>query len=184
MITRRKNGCVHILIDILIVFVFAGLSQAQMIKVEPKDGLADERLTIQVTGLKPKQPVIIRASMKDADEQLWQSHAGFYADQNGVVDLSKQAPVNGDYTGIDAMGLIFSMDLDLPLENRRYFESFVWLTLNPLTIRFSLEVDDKKVQSTEVIRRFLQPDIEVKEVRESSLVEPMIRYGLLTKCQK
>lgn len=70
----------------------------QRIEVLPKDGLVDQRLMIRVSGLKPGQPVIIRASMKDIDGNLWQSHAGFYADEKGMIDLSKQAPANGDYS--------------------------------------------------------------------------------------
>lgn len=48
----------------------------QSISVRPQDGIADERLAIRLTGLKPKEPVVIRASMQDAEGKLWQSYAG------------------------------------------------------------------------------------------------------------
>jgi dienelactone hydrolase len=141
--------------------------RAQDIHIYPKDGLVDERLTIRVSGLSSNQPAIIRAQMKDIDGRLWQSYAGFYADKNGVIDLSKQAPANGDYTGVDEMGLILSMELPL---KQRTGARFTYRHSEPILIRFSLEVDGIELDKKTVTRRFALPGVKIQKVRGNSIV--------------
>lgn len=56
-------------------------------------------------GLVPGERVTIRAA-------LWgyRSHADFTADDGGTVDLSRDAPVEGTYGGVDPDGLVWSME--------------------------------------------------------------------------
>ncbi len=139
----------------------------QTIEVSPKDGLVDQRLMIRVFGLKAGQPVIIRASMKDIDGNPWQSHAGFYADEKGVIDLSKQAPANGDYSGVDPMGLIRSVTL--PLGNCKTTR-FRYDSSKPLLTTFTLEVNGQKVDSIKITRHFRSQNIKVQAVQSDGLV--------------
>src|SRR5262249_58179579 len=116
---------------------------------KPRNGMSNERLVKKISSLKPRQPVTIRAMTQDADGKLWQSFAGFYADRRGIVDLEAQAPANGNYRGIDAMGLIRSMNVSGVDYNRA---RFTYKRADPLIFKFSLEVDGKTLASTEVIR--------------------------------
>ena len=84
------------------VLLGAANAGAQKLSASPRESQMDERLQIKITGLRAAQPVIVRASVTDSDGRLWQSYAGFYADAKGTVDLTKRAPANGTYTGIDA----------------------------------------------------------------------------------
>lgn len=145
----------------------AGVAYGQTLVVQPLDGMSDERLIIKISNLKPRQPIIIRATSQDADGRLWQSFAGFYADRRGIVDLAAQAPANGTYNGVDAMGLIRSMNVSGADHNR------VRLThkrADPVSFRFSLEVAGKTVASTEVVRRFMKVDSRMTDVRDGGLV--------------
>src|SRR5262245_28713887 len=95
-----------LLILVSVLVSVAAIACGQTLVVQPRDGMSDERLVMKISSLKPRQPVTIRAMTQDADGRLWQSFAGFYADRRGIVDLEAQAPANGTYRGIDAMGLI------------------------------------------------------------------------------
>lgn len=139
----------------------------QTIIVRPEDGMMDEPFNVRVTGLKPQRPVIVRASMQDADGKQWQAFAGFYADARGAINLAAQAPANGSYTGIDAMGLMRSMNLPGSDYNRA---RFAYKKASPLTMRISAEVDGQVIASTEIIRRFMRPDGKMIDVRENGMV--------------
>jgi hypothetical protein len=73
--------------------------------------LADQKIEISVSGLPPKAALKLRAAMSLpwAEKVIFGSAAEFIADENGCVDLSKHAPVSGDYLTADSMGLITSM---------------------------------------------------------------------------
>jgi dienelactone hydrolase len=80
-----------------------------VLEVTPDSSLLDEPVRIRVTGLSPGQRVELTASMTGPDGQRWSSEATFVADRDGVVDLDRDAPESGDYTGVDGMGLIAAM---------------------------------------------------------------------------
>jgi hypothetical protein len=113
-------------------------ARGQTLVVRPQDALMDERVAVRVADLKPRQPVVIRASTQDADGKLWQSFAGFYADARGAVDPAKQAPANGMYTKVDPMGLVRSMHPPGADYDRA---RFTYKRADALTFKFSQEVD-------------------------------------------
>jgi pimeloyl-ACP methyl ester carboxylesterase len=79
------------------------------LEVSPASSLMDEPLHIRVTGLGPGQRIELTAADQDLNGTTLASKASFTADAVGVVDLDRDAPVAGDYTGVDGMGLIASM---------------------------------------------------------------------------
>lgn len=139
----------------------------QTLTVRPLDSLVDERLNLTVAGLKPNQPVIIRASTQDADGKLWQAYAGFYADAQGRVEVARQTPRNGTYSGVDSMGLIRSMNLPGVDHNRA---RFTYKRAAPLIFNFSLESGGRILASAEIVRRFMKPEVRVLDVREDGLI--------------
>ena len=86
-----------------------GLLGAQTLEITPSRIMVDETATIRVTGLGPQKHVTIDAALTDGAGGSWTSTAEFVADESGVVDVAKQAPVKGAYHGVSAMGLIWSM---------------------------------------------------------------------------
>lgn len=75
----------------------------------PAAALVDQPVTIRVSGLKPGEPVTLRASMQDYQHRTWSAAVTFLADENGVVDVTRDAPKYGSYSGVHAMGLVWSM---------------------------------------------------------------------------
>lgn len=74
------------------------------ILVDPRRAPLDTTLDVRVVDLPPDERVTVRATTGD-----WASSAVFLADERGVVDLRRHAPVEGAYAGVDPMGLFWSM---------------------------------------------------------------------------
>ncbi len=147
--------------------MLADAVQAQAIHVEPREALVDVPLSIRATGLAPGQPAILRAYTEDARGRVWQSHAGFYADERGRIDFSVRAPVHSDYSGVDPMGLIRSLQLPLGQRDGGFFP---YEPLQPVVTRFVLEVDGREVHAIDATRRFARSDLKIRDVRENGLV--------------
>jgi hypothetical protein len=94
------------------VFFASSVSGAVSISVRPEAALLDQRLTIQISGLKPNSPVRVSAKSQAQDALWWRSEALYTADDRGQIDLDHQAPQSGSYRGTDAMGLFWSMRPD------------------------------------------------------------------------
>ncbi|XP_069116478.1 acyl-coenzyme A amino acid N-acyltransferase 1-like [Argopecten irradians] len=80
------------------------------ITAESDNVLVDDRLAVRVQGLNHSDDVTIQANICDGDDVLFTSAGCFRADVNGCVDVTNQESLAGNYTGVDAMGLIWSMN--------------------------------------------------------------------------
>lgn len=76
--------------------------------VDNEDPLVDEEIRIIVKGLQKKQLVTVRAEVNEKG-QVFAGSGCFVADDNGLVDVSRQPSTNGTYKGISPMGLFWSM---------------------------------------------------------------------------
>ena len=86
-----------------------GVLGAQTLEVTPKRALVDQNAVVRASGLEPNERVVIQARLTDGAEEPWASEAEFVADAQGVVDTSRQSPVNGSYSEVSNMGLVWSM---------------------------------------------------------------------------
>ncbi|XP_019647404.1 PREDICTED: acyl-coenzyme A thioesterase 1-like isoform X1 [Branchiostoma belcheri] len=82
--------------------------QAARMLVSPARALVDERVDITVESLSPRQPVTLQARLVEGTAHF-QSYAHYRADSAGRVVLGKQPALGGTYTGIDQMGLFWSL---------------------------------------------------------------------------
>ncbi|XP_030900342.2 peroxisomal succinyl-coenzyme A thioesterase isoform X3 [Melopsittacus undulatus] len=82
---------------------------AVSVAVSPAAALADERVETRVAGLGPGQPVTLRAVAADERGCLFQSCAHYRADGRGELHLGTDASQGGDYTGVEPMGLFWSL---------------------------------------------------------------------------
>jgi dienelactone hydrolase len=78
--------------------------------VTPVRAPLDAELTMRILGARPGEQVTVTACATDASGQRWQSAATLTADEDGTLDLRRDAARAGSsYAGADAMGLIWSM---------------------------------------------------------------------------
>ncbi|MBV9006085.1 MAG: acyl-CoA thioesterase/BAAT N-terminal domain-containing protein [Solirubrobacterales bacterium] len=75
--------------------------------VTPPVGLWDQPRTIVILHLSPGQVVTVNARTP-RQAGIWTASATFKANDRGVVDLARDAPITGSYEGISPMGLFWS----------------------------------------------------------------------------
>jgi dienelactone hydrolase len=152
-------------------FLGAAVAFTQSLDISPPRVLADEIAVIKADGLEPNERVTIRARLVDGAEHAWASKAEFVAEEHGVVDASKQAPTNGSYKGISAMGLIWSM---MP-ESRDTKVYQAPKQLGPQTIHFELERKGGKSATAKLEQIYLAVGvrkIDLKGALHGVLFEP------------
>ena len=138
------------------------------IDIAPTQPNLDTELHIRVVGLPPGEPVTLRAAQRDLRGCRWRSANVFTAGPDGTVDLTRDAPVDGSYDGVDPMGLVWSMR---PLDEPTFD--------GPIDVRqpTDLELGASAAGAeavTAVVRRRRIPDGLVRtEVRDGGLVGVM-----------
>ena len=77
------------------------------IAITPADDLIDVPRRILIGGVQTDALIELRTRTARGDA-IWTSRAVFRADAHGVIDLSRDAPIEGDYSDVSPMGLIWS----------------------------------------------------------------------------
>ncbi|XP_004399446.1 PREDICTED: acyl-coenzyme A thioesterase 6-like isoform 2 [Odobenus rosmarus divergens] len=75
----------------------------------------DEPVRIAVRGLAPRQPVTLRASLRDEKGALFRAQARYRADAGGLLDLERAPALGGSFTGLEPMGLLWALEPEKPL---------------------------------------------------------------------
>jgi dienelactone hydrolase len=134
--------------------------------IDPVDGLLDEPRRIVITGLSPDELVAISARTPRARGVVWMSQATFMADPHGVIDLTRDAPVGGDYAEISALGLIWSQQ---PVDSKSQ-ELFADDVMEPLQTTLTAETAHGIQAEAKLYQRFAAAGVERREIREGGLV--------------
>src|SRR5262249_26335292 len=88
-------------------------------RIDPIDDLIDVPRCIEVTDVPPGKIVEIRSETRRADASVWRAAACFRAGPNGVVAVAAEPALSGSYTGISAMGLVWSQVQVAPPDSAR-----------------------------------------------------------------
>ncbi|WP_269931958.1 acyl-CoA thioesterase/BAAT N-terminal domain-containing protein [Aminobacter sp. HY435] len=139
---------------------------APVLFIDPVDGLIDEPRRIVVSGLAADELVAISARTERARGVVWMSQATFMADAQGVVDLTRDAPVGGDYAEVSAMGLIWSQQ---PVDSTSA-ELFADDVMQPLETTLSAETAAGARAEAKLFQGFAAPGVERQEIRADGLV--------------
>jgi dienelactone hydrolase len=129
----------------------------------------DERVAIRVNGLVPGGRVTIRAASRDQTGVWWRSTADFVASPDGSIDLSTMAPVYGSYTGIDAMGLFWSMR---PEGEARRLPSFFASAdpFKPIETTVEALYGNRSLAALCLTRFFAGPGVQAERVNKDGVV--------------
>ena len=132
--------------------------------ITPADDLIDVPRQIRVEHVLPGQTVEITALTR-RNGVLWQAQAAYTAGEDGVVDLTRDAPISGDYTGVAPMGLVWSQaPVDSP--SREHFNHPV---TDALVTDVVARVAGAQAQAT-FTQRLALDGVTRHEVREEGLV--------------
>ncbi|NXE46962.1 ACOT1 thioesterase, partial [Casuarius casuarius] len=130
--------------------------------------LFDDPIQIHVTGLLPQQAVTLRACLADESGELFQAHARYRAGSSGELDLTRSPALGGSYSGVEPMGLLWSLQSETPY--KRLVKRNV---LTPFCV--DLEVYDGHGNMSRLLgkctneRRFLGEGVKRISVREGRL---------------
>ncbi|XP_010764226.1 acyl-coenzyme A thioesterase 3-like [Notothenia coriiceps] len=98
----------------------------------------DEPVHVKVAGLRSRQVVTLRARATDEKGVMFSSMATYKADGSGEVDLQRDPSLSGTYTGVQPMGLLWSMRPDTL--HKRFTKT---CSLNPQVVKFSVHEEEE-----------------------------------------
>ncbi|WP_368658130.1 acyl-CoA thioester hydrolase/BAAT C-terminal domain-containing protein [Metabacillus halosaccharovorans] len=131
------------------------------LQINPTDSLIDEEILIKVTGCTPYSEVSIHATTHDEKGKRFCSYATFIANQEGVIDVTSQAPIEGTYDKADGSGLFWSMKhAESKLDD--YFEKN---GSDKISIHFLLLVDGETKDSATSNLYFYKDDVKKESVQ-------------------
>ena len=158
------------------------MSMLPKITALPEPSLSDEAIQVTLTGFPPSQLVTIYASTVASKHCIYESFANYKTSCNGTVDLPKDRSLFGTYTGIEPMGLFWSM---IPFaESKKNIARLLKMDVTKPQI-YHLSVFDEEKHSLEecrntkkhkiltslVINRwFMSPGVRRISVRENGIV--------------
>jgi len=133
----------------------------------PRDSyLIDDPIPIVLEALPPQAHVTIEARNGETRNPLMSS-ATFVAGADGRVDATAMAPVKGDYSGVDAMGLFWSVRREHGGAGPRAAEE----TPDELADwTLTASIDGHVVAEKRVKRHAVDPSVTITRVRERGLV--------------
>jgi hypothetical protein len=150
----------------------AGIARpALRLKVTPLRAPLDTELMVRIAGAPPGAPVTVSACAIDAAGQRWQSAVTLTASEDGTADPRRDAARAGSsYTGVDPMGLIWSMR---PAGQPDPQAARDRLAPQPFVI--TAAADATGPASAEVTRLFVPDGLTRTEVTEDGLVGILYR---------
>ncbi|MDE5416343.1 acyl-CoA thioester hydrolase/BAAT C-terminal domain-containing protein [Alkalihalobacterium chitinilyticum] len=141
------------------------------LQVSPIDLYIDEEIMIKAIGCKPNTEVSIQATTYDEKEKKFCSHATYMANQEGIVDVSSQKPIEGTYSGVDRSGLFWSMKH----VNSKWDDYYEKTTSDEVSINLFLLVNGDMVDAVTITRHFYKTEIR-KEVIQDDEVKGTLFY--------
>ncbi|XP_059211643.1 acyl-coenzyme A thioesterase 1 [Centropristis striata] len=76
--------------------------------------LFDKMVQVKVDGLAPHKQVQLRSKLVDDRGMIFKASAVFKADESGQVDVCRAPSLGGSYTGVEPMGLFWSLAPETP----------------------------------------------------------------------
>ena len=134
------------------------------VSVAPLDALLDQPITIEVAGLKAGSRVRLRLR---SDTLQAGAQAEFVASADGLVDVGIQAPVAGDYAGIDPTGLFWSARFDDGSDVVSMVDALS--RLEPLRYTLTVTSADGRDVAVDFTRRLVAANVVRTPVRDGRL---------------
>ncbi|XP_070613584.1 acyl-coenzyme A thioesterase 3-like [Erythrolamprus reginae] len=130
--------------------------------------LYDDPVQVKIEGLSRFHEVTVAASLVDESGNLFQSRAYYRAGGDGELDLSCSPSLGGSYSGVEPMGLLWTLESTTPhkrLRKRNVFTPF-WVTYEVYGGR---GVSGSPLCSCRSKRRFMAEGVRRVPVREGRL---------------
>lgn len=137
------------------------------IKINPFNKvLMGTHINLDLDNLPQNKKITLHAYRRNRESLIY-SFACFKTDGKGQIQLNKNKPILATYSGVDSLGIFWSMtkptfiNEELPFDVKN-------LKLN--TIYFQLEVEEKIISKNELQLILKTPDINCEKIRDEDLV--------------
>ncbi|MFV8829558.1 acyl-CoA thioester hydrolase/BAAT C-terminal domain-containing protein [Alkalihalobacterium sp. APHAB7] len=107
----------------------------------------------------------IHATTYDEKDKKFCSYATYHANQEGVVDVSSQKPIEGTYNGVDRSGLFWSMKH----ANSKWDDYYEKTTSDEVSINLSLLKNGEMVDSVTITRHFYKSGIRKEGIQDEEV---------------
>ncbi|XP_068162713.1 peroxisomal succinyl-coenzyme A thioesterase-like isoform X2 [Antennarius striatus] len=84
-------------------------SAPPVLSVVPTRALVDEKFKVVVENLAPGSPVTLHSFHQSEDQDYWEAFGHYISDHRGAVSVAEDFSFGGTYTGVEVMGLLWSM---------------------------------------------------------------------------
>jgi len=136
------------------------------IKIKPLNKvLMGTFINIKLDNLPQNKNITLHAYRRNWEGLIY-SFACFKTDSKGQIQLNKDKPISATYSGVDSLGIFWSMTKPTYINEELPFE-INNLKLN--TIYFQLEVDGKIISKDELRLILETPDIYCEEIRNKDM---------------
>lgn len=163
--TKRRAAVLLIAIAIGLFPARAWAGDRDVLRVTPTTSAVDQSIRVSVSGLAPRERIAIRAEQRRFGFPL-RSTVNFVVNRVGSLNLSSDAPISGDYTGVDQMGLFWAMRL----VGTPHFISTPEADLAPFDVTVSV-VRGRTILARSTIHRYvLAPTVLHREISRNGLV--------------
>ncbi|WP_342539578.1 acyl-CoA thioesterase/bile acid-CoA:amino acid N-acyltransferase family protein [Heyndrickxia sp. FSL K6-6286] len=141
------------------------------IVVSESISLIDSPVKITIQDVKPGKKVTIKAKrIATGLKRLeLESYAIFIVDRSGKVELDSEEPISGSYSGVDGMGLFWSLELT-KIEELSLNSEYNVAPLAPQIFTLYLEINQTIVHEIKITRLWKSDNIARHEIRENGLV--------------
>jgi len=128
--------------------------------ITPNRVLHGEKVSIILKGFLPRQKLSIKATLIDKEKRVWSSMATFKTNEEGMVDVQKDAPLSGSYQGVEPMGFFVYMEEENSKEKVAFWEK----GLHSSIVNFSVILEEKEVASASVERYLLKDSVQQEKL--------------------
>ncbi|XP_022334571.2 acyl-coenzyme A thioesterase 1-like [Crassostrea virginica] len=147
------------------------------ISIKPQEALVDEKVHIRVDGLPKNGPITIKASVQEG-KLRFSSYGCYTATEEGHVVIEEQSASEGTYTGIEQMGLFWSMKPEPSCrQNVRFLKKDI---TTPIVVTFSVleghhswenlfDPPPKPLATLDVLRWYKHPRVRRERVTEGNI---------------
>ena len=135
--------------------------------ITPEDALIDVPRRIALQGLAPGEEVTLESRTVRGPGVVWRASATFRAAADGSVDLQRDAPLAGSYSGVSAMGLVWSQ---APEHAGAPREVFAAEPAAALTTEVTAQRHGAPALQARLVQRLQGAGVTRREVRDEGLV--------------
>jgi dienelactone hydrolase len=162
---RRDFILLPIMFAIAVLPSNADAAENVRLVVTPTALAVDQSIHVTIVGLAPGQRITVIAEQLRFGFPL-RSAATFAVGRSGSLDLSKNAPISGDYSGVDPMGPFWSMHLS----GTPHFATTPEAELTPFDVTLKLLRGAKTLATATIHRYIVAPSTRHVEINRDGLV--------------